>query len=528
MSNKVSENLFKLIKSLSKPEKRYFKVYSSRHTLGDKNNYQILFDAIDKQKEYDEDAIKKKFAKEAFVKKFSIAKSRLYDAILRSLDAYHANSSIDAQLKRLLHCAEILYKKTLYNQSYKVLRSAKKLAYKYEKHTTLMEIFKWEKLLVEKDNYTEVGEQKLNEINEEDHLIMEKIKNFSDFWYIKSRLFYILNKKGKARTSEELSNFKAIIDNVLLKSEDRALHYETKYLYYHIYSAYYFGVGDYQNSYINLIKNVEHIEENIEMFKEEPNVYFSILTNIIYVASQLKKYDDVFLYLKKLRALPETMLLNSNEDLDIKLFSSAYSIELTIYSLTGTFEKGIELVPIIEDGFKLYGRKINNVRRAYLYFNIAILYFGAGRHNEALRWTNRLLNDVDIDKSEDIHCFAQLLNLIIHIELGNQRLVPYALKSTYRYLSTRNRVYKFETMVLNFISKILKIKDEERITDAYLELKQELLPLEQDQFEKTAFEYFDFISWAESKVSGRTFKEVVTEKAKLPPKLAGQVTSMAS
>src|SRR5690606_33276142 len=117
------DNLFKLIKSLNKPEKRYFKVFSSRISGNEKSNYAILFDAIDKQKEYDEAAILKRFKKEAFIKSFSITKSRLYDAILRSLDAYHGNSSTEAQLKKLLHCVEILYKKALYQQSAKLLQS---------------------------------------------------------------------------------------------------------------------------------------------------------------------------------------------------------------------------------------------------------------------------------------------------------------------------------------------------------------------------------------------------------------------
>lgn len=513
MSNKVSDNLHRLIKSLSKPEKRYFKIYSSRHTLGDKNNYQILFDAIDKQKAYDEDTLKKQFEGEAFVKKFSIAKSRLYDAILRSLDAYHANSSTEAQLKRLLHCAEILYKKTLYSQSAKLLRSAKKLAVKYEKHTTLLEIQMWEKLLIEKDIYQHMGETEIQELHEADRLVLQKISNYNEFWNIKSRLFHILNKRGKARTQDELEKFKVIIDNTLLDSEDTAMYYETKYLYYHIYSAYYFGIGDYENSYKNLIKNVELIESEVDMFKEEPNVYFSVLTNVIYVASQLKQYEDVFMYLEKLRSMPEKMTINSNEDLDIKLFSSAYSIELTIHAHMGNFQKGLELIPIVEEGIKLYENKLPKVRKAWFYFSIAIIYFGNGDYSSTLRWINQLLNDIEIEESQDIHCFAQLLNLIVHIELGNERLVPYALKSTQRYLSTRNRVYKFETVVLNFIGKILKVKSAEESEAAYSELHQQFLELAEDPFEKTAFEYFDFIAWAESKSVGKPFVEIVKEKA---------------
>lgn len=182
--------------------------------------------------------------------------------------------------------------------------------------------------------------------------------------------------------------------------------------------------------------------------------------------------------------------------------------------MTGEFEKGIELVPIIEEGFKLYGDKINKVRKAYMYFNIAIMFFGRKEYSNALKWINLLLNDIDIDKSEDIHCFAQLLNLIIHLELGNQRLLPYALKSTQRYLTTRNRVYKFETMILNFINQILKSKDRDEEIHIYTKLLEDLKPMQEDTFEKTAFEYFDVLSWIESKITGKTFAEVVKEKAK--------------
>ena len=514
MSNKASSNLHQLIKSLTKAEKRYFKVYSSRHTIGDKNNYQMIFDAIEKQTTYDEDAIIRKFKNESFINKFSITKNRLYDHVLKSLDAYHSNSSINAQLKRQLHYAEILYKKSLYKQSSKQLKSAKKIAYKYEKHTSLLEIFMWEKLLIEKDNYTNTNEDGLLQIVTEDQLILDKIGNHIQFWNIKSRLFQILNQQGRVRSANELERFKQIIDNTLLSSEDRALYFETKYLYHHIYSAYFFGVGGYQQCYDHLKKLLAHIEGNKDEFKEEPNIYFSALTNIIYVSSQLNKTKESFEYLEKLRILPETLLLNSNEDLDIKLFSSTYSIELTLHALTGDFEKGVELVPQIEEGFRLYGNKINGVRRAYIEANICILYFCKEDYNSALKWSNQLLNNADIDQTLDIFCFTQILNLLIHLELNNLRLIPYALKSAQRYLQTRNRTYQFETIMLAFIGDKLKSRSEDQSIHLYQKLHDDLVGLSSDPFEKAAFEYFDFIVWSKSKINNSSFKDELVKKEK--------------
>ncbi len=510
MSKKPSDSLHRLIKSMNKPEKRYFKIYASRHS-SEKNNYLKLFEAIDTQKQYSEEAILKKFQKEIFINKFAIAKARLFETVLRSLDAFHANSSIDAQLKRQLHFAEILYKKSLYDQCARMLEAAKRMATKYEKYATLSEVFQWEKKLIEKDNYAGRNEEDLQKLLIEDVRIAERIKNFNDYWNIKSRLFVLLNKKGKVRTKDELKKFKRIIDTTLLQKESKALSAETKYLFHHIYSAFYFGTGDYRKSYQHLEKNVSLIESNAELFREEPNLYFSLLTNTIYVASQLKKYDDVMENMKKLKAIPETLDTKGNEDIEIKLFSSANSIEITLYISLGEFEKGIQLVPKIEAGLSRYEEKLNPVRKAYFYFNIAVLYFGVGKYSIALKWINKLLNDTSINESQDIHCFAEIFNIIIHVELKNQDLLPYAVKSLQRYLCSRNRVYKFETIFLDFVNRVIASGQKEEYK-LYKKFHDDLILLSKDNFEKTVFEHFDFISWIESKTENVPFRKVVERK----------------
>lgn len=515
MSNRSSDQLFRLIKALTKQEKRHFKIFAARHTLGEQNNYVLLFDEFDKMDEYDEAALLKKFRKEAFVNNFSITKSRLYDTVLRSLDVYHHNSSVDAQLRKDLHCAEILYKKTLYEQCAKLLNSAKKLALKFEKHAILVEINKMEKDLVEKDNYSELDEEDILALQLNDDSVADKIRVFNAFWNIKSRLFMLLNRRGKVRNQQELSDFKHIIDNTLLMEENGNLSVNARYMFNHIYSAFYFGTGDYENCYRFLGNNVVLIEANTDIFKEEPNVYFSLLTNIIYVGNQLKRYTDVVNYLEKLRAIPQKLDTAKNEDLEIKLFSSAYSLEITLYNNTGDFEKAIDLIPKIEEGLAKFEGRLSKLREAYFFFNIAVAYFGAGKHTQALRWINRLLNDSGIEQNEYIHCMAQIFNLIIHIELKNNDLLSYTVKSTQRYLKSRNRAYKFETVFLRFTEKIVKMAAGENLKPVYKELLEELEELSKDAFERTAFEYFDFPAWAESKAGKQTFREIVESKAQV-------------
>ena len=166
-------------------------------------------------------------------------------------------------------------------------------------------------------------------------------------------------------------------------------------------------------------------------------------------------------------------------------------------------------MPQIQEGFRLYGEKINNVRKAYIEANITILYFCKEEFNAALKWSNQLLNNADIDKTLDIFCFTQILNLLIHLELDNYRLAPYALKSAQRYLKTRNRTYQFETIMLNFIGNKLKSKTVEEDELLYLNLSEDLQKLQSDPFEKSAFEYFNFIAWVKSKLAKTSFETTI-------------------
>jgi hypothetical protein len=513
MSRTASDQVHKLIQSLTSAEIRYFKIFSSRHYDANDTHYVKLFDAIAGQGQYDEAAILEKFKKEKFIKLFSITKARLYESVMRSLDMFHAASSVDAELKREIHYAEILYKKTLYDLCAKTLASAKKFAQKYERYSALHDIYLWEKKLIEKDNYSGKTEEDINTFLNEDTLIGEKINSFNDHWNIKSRLFMILNKQGKARTKDELQRFKKIIDSTLLNAESESLSAETKYLYHHIYSAYFFGVGDYEKCYSYLKKNVVLIENSKHIFEEEPNIYFSVLTNIIYVCSQLKKFDEAFLYVKKLREVPATFDIRKNEDMEIKLFSSSFSIEITLYNTLGDFEKAMELIPAIEDGLEKYSGKINKLREAYFYSSIAVAYFGAEKYSQALRWNNKILNDKKIEQHEGIHCFAKIFNLIIHIELKNETLIPYTYRSTHRYLKQKEREYKFENVFMKFVEKLMNEKQKKVLADHYHALDMDLKSLEKDGLEQPVFEFFDFAAWAHSKAKNRYFREIVAEKA---------------
>lgn len=498
MTTSTNSALFDLIKSLSKTEKRYFKVYASRHTIGEENNYSILFDFISKLDEYDETSIFKAFKGEALLNKFSITKKRLYDYVLKALDAFHANSSHEANLYKMIHSAEILYKKALYKQCWKILKSAESLALKQEKFHILLEIQLKFKRLIENDGYSEVIPGEIDEILKNDMNYIDIIQNYSQLWNVKSLLFTRLNKKGVARSEEDKATYKSIVQPLeTIKTNDD---FDSRYLKHHTLSAYYFAIDDTSSSLKEIHQNIELFQENPSVIEAEPNVYFSTLTNAIYSHNSNGEYKEAEHYLSLLKMLPSQLESATNEDLDIKLFSSINSIELNLLNFRGDFAKAVELEHIIEEGYRLYGHKINKIRRAYLGFSLSVAFFGIENYSSALKWINNILNDSELDHKEDIFCFAQLFNLIIHFELDHKQLLPYAIKNTQRYLKLRNRVYGFETVFLKYITKINKSPSQINQLDLLAEVANELNELRNDPFEKNVFNYFDFATWAQSRV----------------------------
>lgn len=510
MSKKTSEHLHALVHSLTPHEKRYFKIYATRHVM-EKNNVHIqVFDAVDQQETYDEPAILKQFKGEKFVKRFAVTKARLYELILKSLHAYHASSSVDAELKKMLHMAEILYKKTLYRQCDKILKKAKKLALEHDKHTTLLEIRLWEKRILEKDNYSGQDDQAIKDILEEDLHTIELIKNYYTFWNLKSRFFLPLYKGGKVRNLEEKEKFNKILMDPHLQDEDMALTVEAKYLYHHIYSAHNFSTGDYEKSYQHMILNLRLIEENFILFKEEPNTYFSILSNVIYIGNQLKKHKEILGHFQKLNEFVERLDQKDNVDLQMRIFSILKSLELTIHVQKGEYDRALEILPEVEGGLQKFDTKLSPLRKADFLFNIATLYFGLEQYSDSLKHVNKILNETRIDENEDLFSFSKFMSLVLHYELGHLELVVYQSESTYRYLKKRNRVFKTEQALIRFFKRLHQ--HDPKAVEPFRELKEELCALIEEPLEKAPFEYFDFISWCDSKIKNRPFGDLVREK----------------
>lgn len=503
----VSDDLFQLIKSLTKQEKRYFKLHASRHVIGEENKYVKLFDAIDKQSVYNESRIKEKFRHAPITRQLHVAKNYLQQLILASLRNYHENKAED-KFHTLLRNAQLLFNKGLFAQSEKALNKAKKSATDNERFLQLLEIYRWEHQIAHSQNdfkwleaYVQIG------IHQEFELL-QKYQNFLEFQALNDRVFIPYWRKGAIRTKTEKEALEELFKQPLFQNAENAQSFYARYFYHNAKFSFHLFLGDYQQSYA-------HIQELVEMFArlDKSKIkgklvrnYSSALINQYIVQSQLGLTEVIPKTLGQLRNVP-----TDSAEQKRRLIIRSFNLEIDFYINTGQFQKGLLQIDPLLENFEKLRPAINKQQRLGLYYNLAYLHFGAGDFDFALDWINQLLNDPELKTRQDIHCFGRLLNLIIHYELGNDQLLEYIVKSTYRFLSNRQRLFKVESIMLKLMRHYPKWINSKEKRKGFKQLIEELKALQNEELEKRAFDYFDFISWMESQVVSKSFEDLVRE-----------------
>ncbi len=146
MFNTSKDQLFTLVKSLSKSEKRNFKLYANRLQSGTDTKFMQLFEAMDKLETYDDDALLNKLP-DIRKRQLPNLKRHLYKQILISLRLVYINKNIDIQIREQLDFARILYGKGMYMQALKLLERIKQIALEHHQDILHLEILDFQKLI---------------------------------------------------------------------------------------------------------------------------------------------------------------------------------------------------------------------------------------------------------------------------------------------------------------------------------------------------------------------------------------------
>jgi hypothetical protein len=511
MPKQQTDHLFQLIKSLSKSEKRNFRLYVNRLKSGEETKFLQLFDILDKQGEYNEKQILEK-AKGIKPQQLSNLKAHLYKQLLKSLRLKNLNSDLEINIRETIDYAKVLYNKGLYQQSLRMLEKAKGMAEANRKNFIRMEIVEYEKL-IELQYITRSIGNRADELTDEAREISRKVTSAQTYSNLALKLYSLYLKVGSARNKKDMLMVSSFFNTNFVPPEDlnRCDFYEKLYIF-QSYVWYNYITQDFLMCYKYAQKWVDLYRDNKEMIYNQTDLYLKGMNSLLNALHMLRYHSKFEEELDKLRELINDRKIPWNDNNLRVYYLFYYKHSINYHFLEGTFTEGLDLIPEINRYIKNYSRHLDNHRILVFYYKIASLYFGSGDYRSTIRYLNYILNYRDISIRQDFHCFSRILNLVAHYELGNEDLLEYQVKSVYRFLYKMNSLQEVQKHILDFLRKLTHIRAEDLNTE-FKRLRDKLVSLKDNPFEQRAFLYLDIISWLESKIENRPVQDIVRKKA---------------
>jgi hypothetical protein len=503
MPNRSTDILFQLIKSLDKGEKRNFKLYVKRNSSNEELKTVVLFDALDKMNEYDETILLNKH-KRIKKQQLSNMKAHLYKQILSSLRLIEAGN-IDIQLHEQLDYARILYNKGLYLQSLKVLDKLKETAKTHQQITYQLQAVIFEKK-IEAMHITRSMENRAEALSEESNIINNQLSLVSRLSNLALEMYSWYIKHGHARNVEDVQAVKAFFETHLPKYDFGTLSFYEKLYLYQSYCWYGFILQDLLGYYRNTQKWVDLFEEYPSMKITEAGQYIRGVHNLLGAHFNLNNTDKFDEALQQFEAFAQSAAGNSNPNVRMQTFVYLSIAKINRHFLEGTFTEGLQLVPEIESKLKAYQLQLDKHRILIFYYKIACLYFGSGNSEMAIHYLNTIIN-WKMNLRTDIQCYARLLHLIAHYELGNYQLLEYLIKSVYRFMAKMNNLSTVEEEVFRFIRASFSLSPQ-KLIPAFKSLRNQLAALQGNPLETRSFMYLDIVGWLDSKIEGVPVQEI--------------------
>ncbi|MEM9823995.1 MAG: hypothetical protein AAF985_23120 [Bacteroidota bacterium] len=506
MPNEVNDSLFRLVKSLTKAEKRNFRFYVNRVQKKGNIKFVQLFDVLDKQKRYDEQAI---FIKIPDMKRQQLSNTRrhLYRQILASLRLINIQKNIDIEIREQIDFARILYGKGLPLDSLRILDRVKNIALNAHQDLLHLEIIEFEKL-IEARHITRSIENRADQLAEESQRRTRIVTNAGKFSNLALRLYGLYIKVGHTRNEKDYYMVKEFFHSNLPSYTFESLTFFEKIYLCECYVWYNHILQNFLQNYKYAQRWVDLFNVYPDMKAKDPDLYMRGLNNLLSALFHINYHSRFCEALDALETFGAQFQDRFNKNSEVQFFLYVYTHRINKHFMEGSFTEGLTLMPDLEKKLEEHQLHLDRHRILVFYYKMACMYFSSGDNKQALEYLNEIINLKAGTLREDIQCYARLLHLIAHYELENYNLLEYLVKSVYRFLHkmedlnhVQKEILKFLRLSLNSLPEDLKIH--------FIRLRDKLVTRADHPYERRSFLYLDIISWLDCKIKDRPVQEII-------------------
>ncbi len=505
MAKTSSDKLYKLIQTLSPAEKRYFRLFVRGKTARD-SKYLQLFEGMAAMEELDEGLLKNKIYKGQAVegKKYSELKAYLYDLLLKCLQSFDEQHSVEYRLNQLLQGVAVLFKRGHYDDCRELLYKAEKMAEQYEYFGHQLEIVGWEKHLAYTLMDVDFLHKNLEQLHYREDHALEQLRNATDYRKAFFRVYTSIKREAMQRGADRLTHLRDAVQQAAFGDPELATSHKARVTYYRTLNLYHYAVAEYAEFYETGQNLIALLESQPHFLKENIADYIAALSNLILSCGLLGKYQEVELALQKLRNLT-ALTVDDRQKIHRQYFTNRFAL----CTHTGEFEQARqEMIHCQREAAEF---DPHHYETASFYFQYCIICFGCGDFSTALDYLNQWLNQPRSVDREDLQSLGRMLLLILHFEMGNLVLLESLLRSATRFMQKKNRLFELERRFIHFMADLMRAATRAEQQPFLQKMKAEfqILP-----GAKSLLQTIDLEAWLESKINGRSFAAALRLKRK--------------
>ena len=522
MDTTVKNQLWRLVKSLTKAEKRNFKLFSTRAAATTDSKFIQLFDLYARAEVLDDAAVMKRLKIKSGA--YSNLKRHLYGQILTSLRLIYINKEIDIELREQIDFSHILYGKGLVLDALRCLERAKARAVEHNRDLIHLEILEFQKLIEARHitlsrQVADKMDRLVNESAERSYSVLNTSELFNQNIQIHGR--YI--ESGHSRTEKEhtanAAFWKSIqTPSVSIASLRETFHQSVNRFHADMWYAYIqLSFFDARESALNALTR---FRLDAPMTLKDPDLYLRCLYYVVMFSYLADDQPSMARYTRDL----SNFLTDNNDQLNenSRLIGQTYlgfcqiNDRFAIHDWVGAHAFTRERLAAYTAGTF----RPNDHRWGLYLYKAAAAAFMLGRYDEATDHLNDIINMKSGILREDLLINTRLLHILCNLELGNNMLVDYHLTNLARLLRRSTDDARLHHLAVTSLRKYLKALPAER--DAILaDLRTEIDALTEDAYERKALRYLDLRVWLDQRLAGRAGRPQTT-RGKLNFPVAGQ------
>ncbi len=503
----TSNELFRLIATMSKQEKRYFKLYTSFYSKEQGSSRLRLFDIIDREKPASDAALLALVQNEPFATYLAWIKNQLTDLILSSLASYHTESKPDFELRKLLAHADILFDRGLYSHCRKVLARAEKKAEKMEQHLLLMEVFARQRALLLLKNVSESLETDIDALHAKADSTLHDILSTNRYLALMDSTQVISARHASMPNQKDLDKLQEVLAAPLLQDSTQATTFVAKIAFHNIRGIHALLTNNDEEACFHYQQAMRIWKEHPGMIEEHPGQYRRYCTNYLNCLVSGNDEKEFSAVVQEIKALPSTASESALSSL-----KDVWNLELLFYMNRGSLERSATVISEIQTSLQTSTDGLQPHALVTLCYNCGIFYFLESRHRKTLDYLSMIVNEHRIELKRDIQEFTRVFSLVAHYELRNVEILDNLIRSARRFVKHRNAVFALEKSMFRAIGRLATCADTASTYSIFEALHAELCAMLHDPDPRKPLGLIELLFWTESKLCKRPVREVFMEK----------------